>query len=67
MDTMKNPPGLRKAFSTCLILLLCCPCLFARDAGRAAMEARVNGGLVVLLVLGFLYGSWRLMGMGRKE
>ena len=33
----------------------------------STIEARVSTGLSILMALGLIYGSWRLMGMGRKD
>ena len=67
MNTMKNTTSHLPLFSILLILLLCLQFLVGRNGDAHVHEARVSTGVSILMVLGFIYGSWRLMGMGRKE
>ena len=67
MNTMKNASGRLAIFYSLLILLLCLQFLVGRNGDAHVHEARVSTGISILMVLGFIYGSWRLMGMGRKD
>jgi hypothetical protein len=66
-DTMKSRFEPIRSFCIVACLLMFTPDLTALPLAASLVEARVSTGLSVLMALGLIYGSWRLMGVGRKE
>lgn len=67
IDTMKSPLEPFRSLCIVICLLMVTPDLTALPLAASPVEARVSTGLSILMALGLIYGSWRLMGMGRKE
>ena len=64
---MKSPFESLRPLCIIACLLMFTPDLTALPLAASPIEARVSTGLSVLMALGLIYGSWRLMGVGRKE